>query len=413
MSFGRSCEVTKHGVNVFADTRLSGRLERSDVTEDTTLFTYRQGCPPDAAVSLTMPVRADQYDAMSGLLPIFDMNLPEGALRERLRSQFAKAIAGFDDLDLLSIVGTSQIGRLRYSHEEEITSEVPSQDLHEILTHRGTTDLFSHLLERYAAHSGISGAQPKVLLRASEAPGKITHRGATHIVKAFDPAEYPELAANELICTRGAAAAGIVTARIRMSHDRRLLVVDRFDLGAGGSYLGMEDFCVLDGRRSHGRYDGSYENIARRIAAFVSPAALDHAREQYSLMVAYACAIENGDAHLKNFAVLYDHPLGEVRLAPGYDILSTTPYLPRDTLALTLDGSKRFPVRAQLLAFIRQVTGCGPRRSAALLAQVEQGVTVALQEAGAYGKEHSRAREFAQRLTGAMRRGLARLTEGS
>jgi hypothetical protein len=25
-----------------------------------------------------MPVRSDQYDAMSGLLPIFEMNLPEG-----------------------------------------------------------------------------------------------------------------------------------------------------------------------------------------------------------------------------------------------------------------------------------------------------------------------------------------------
>ena len=43
-----------------------------------------------------------------------EMNLPEGPLRERLRVQFAKTIPEFDDLDLLQIVGTSQIGRLRY-----------------------------------------------------------------------------------------------------------------------------------------------------------------------------------------------------------------------------------------------------------------------------------------------------------
>src|SRR5258708_29520883 len=71
-----------------------------------------------------MPVRPDQYDAMAGLLPIFEMNLPEGALKERLRMQFAKTIPEFDDLDLLSIVGSSQIGR----RSEEHTSELQSPD---------------------------------------------------------------------------------------------------------------------------------------------------------------------------------------------------------------------------------------------------------------------------------------------
>jgi serine/threonine-protein kinase HipA len=405
--------VKKTAVNVFAGTRRSGLLARSDVEEDTTLFAYGQGCPDEAVVSLTMPVRTDAYDAMSGLLPIFDMNLPEGALRERLRNQFAKVIPEFDDLDLLSIVGASQIGRLRYSTRETLTEDVPPQDLDELLNYRGTADLFAHLLERYATYSGISGAQPKVLVRAQEAPSRLTHRGATHIVKAFDATEHPGLAANELLCTRGAAAAGIETARLQISPDGRLLVADRFDLGAGGSYLGMEDFCVLDGRRAHGRYDGSYENIARRIAAFVSPSQLEHAREQLCLMVAYACAIENGDAHLKNFSVLYDTPSGEVRLAPGYDILSTTPYLPGDTLALTLGGTKRFPGRTQLIHFVRSVMGCGPKRAAALLEQVAHGTTVAIGEATHYGNEHSHAREFTQRLAAAMKRGLDRLTDTS
>jgi hypothetical protein len=37
----------------------------------------------------------DQYDSMNGLLPIFEMNLPEGALLEKLRNQFAKIIPQF------------------------------------------------------------------------------------------------------------------------------------------------------------------------------------------------------------------------------------------------------------------------------------------------------------------------------
>ena len=114
-----------------------------------------------------------------------------GALRERLRLQFAKTIPEFDDLDLLQIVGSSQIGRLRYSLRESIEESVPTQDLAEVLTYRGSADLFAHLLERFAQYSGISGIQPKVLVRDVAAPGKVTHRGATHIVKSFDPNEYP------------------------------------------------------------------------------------------------------------------------------------------------------------------------------------------------------------------------------
>jgi serine/threonine-protein kinase HipA len=402
--------VTKQPVNVFVGHKPIGRLARSDVEEDTILFGYRESAAPSDAVSLTMPIRADQYDAMAGLLPIFDMNLPEGALKERLRLQFAKAIPEFDDLDLLHVVGSSQIGRLRYSQHGQLDSTVPEQDLKEILTYRGAADLFAHLLDRFAAYSGISGIQPKVLVRDAKAPDKIT-RGATHIVKSFDPAEYPELAANELICTRGAAAAGIRTAGVQLSHNRRFLIVDRFDLASDGTYLGIEDFCVLDGRRAHGRYDGSYERIARRLTDFISSSARADAREQYALMVVYACSIGNGDAHLKNFSVLYRHAEDVVELAPAYDMVSTQPYLPKDSLALTLDESKEFPQRARLLKFVRHVTGKTPKAAALILEQARVGVEAAVSEARKYGRRHDDAKPFVERLTSVMRAGLERLED--
>jgi serine/threonine-protein kinase HipA len=401
--------MQKGALNVFTNTGRAGRLDRSEREADTIIFTYREDCPRDDAVSVTMPVRPDQYDAMAGLLPIFEMNLPEGILKERLRNQFAKAIPEFDDLDLLSIVGSSQIGRLRYTQQEKLREDVPAQNLDEILKYRGTADLFSYLLDRFAKYSGISGVQPKVLVRDDKAPEKLTHHGATHIVKAFDPAEYPELAANEFICTCGAAAAGITTPRVQLSENRRLLIADRFDLRADGTYLGVEDFCVLDGRRAHGRYDGSYENVARRISAFVSSSALTEARNQYALVVAFSCAIENGDAHLKNFAVMYETAEQEVRLAPAYDIVSTTPYIPRDTLALTLNNSKSFPERDQVIKFIRFVTAKSERAAVELLDQVAYGVRVSISHAMEYGRKHSDARTFTDRLTSVMRRGLGRL----
>jgi serine/threonine-protein kinase HipA len=196
---------------------------------------------------------------------------------------------------------------------------------------------------------------------------------------------------------------------VQLSENRKLLVAGRFDLSAGGTYLGIEDFCVLDARRAHGRYDGSYENIARRVSDFVSANALAEAREQYALMVAFACAIENGDAHLKNFAVTYETPEREVRLAPAYDIVSTTPYIPRDTLALTLNGSKTFPERAQLIRFMRFVTSRTQRAVVELLDRVAYGVSVSIARAREYGMRHADARSFADRLIEAMTRGLRRL----
>lgn len=401
--------MKKPPLHVYAGGAAVGSLTRSDVEPDTTLFSYRQRVTPDQAVSLTMPVRADQYDSMAGLLPIFEMNLPEGALREQLRLRFAKTIPEFDGLDLLRIVGTSQVGRLRYALQEPMVEDVPTQDFAEILTFEGSADLFASLLERFATYSGISGMQPKVLVREREAPDRITHRGATHVVKSFDPREYPELAANEFICTRGAAAAGIDTAQVRLSDNRQFLVVDRFDLVADGSYLGVEDFCVLDGRRSHGRYDGSYEGIAKRMTDYVSPRALARAREQFALAVAYNCTVGNGDAHLKNFSVVYRHPEDDVSLAPAYDIVSTLAYVPRDTLALTMSGTKEFPDHARLLKFVRRVTGKTDKAARRLLDQVSVGVDVALRHAADYGRRHADAAAFVARISDVMHAGLNRL----
>jgi serine/threonine-protein kinase HipA len=194
-----------------------------------------------------------------------------------------------------------------------------------------------------------------------------------------------------------------------MSENRQFLIVDRFDLTADGRYLGTEDFCVLNGLRAHGRYDGSYENIAKRITDYVTANKLAAAREQFVLMVAYACAIENGDAHLKNFSVLYAQPEGEISLAPAYDLVCTSLYMPRDKLALTLNGSKDYPDRAGLVKFIRYVTGQSEASAAGVIEQVIAGVHAAIAQTRRYANRHADAAEFAQKLTAIMQRGIARL----
>jgi serine/threonine-protein kinase HipA len=401
--------VTQTALDVLTSRRVAGSLDRSDLEADSFLFTYAAGCPAEDAVSLTMPVIRDPYDSMGTVHPVFEMNLPEGALLEKLRTRFAKTVPDFDSLALLAIVGRSQIGRLQYTLAGQPPEEVPAQNLAQILAYRGAGDLFANLLERYATVSGISGIQPKVLVRADEpALARVTHRGATHIVKSFDPREYPELAANEYFCLRAAEHAGLPKPRARLAENRRVLVLDRFDRRSDGTYLGCEDFCVLSGLRAHRRYHGAYEDITRRITQFVSGNRQRAALTQFFTMLALCCAVENGDAHLKNFAVLYGQPEGTVELAPAYDIIATTVYNARDVLALTLGGSKEFPDRAGLADFGRRACSLSKRQVDETLAKVRAAVQRACLEIRDYVSEHGDFAAAGNLLISTFERGVRR-----
>src|SRR5579862_8252356 len=155
-------------IKVWTAAAEAGLLDRNGERGST--FAYLPGTPAAHAVSVTMPLRLPSWSMPFGLLPIFEMNLPEGVLRERLRLAFAKATGTFDEFDLLSVVGRSQIGRVRYTGaKEQLHEDVPFQSVDEILARRRGADLFRYLLEKFASFSGISGVQPKILVRDEEA----------------------------------------------------------------------------------------------------------------------------------------------------------------------------------------------------------------------------------------------------
>src|SRR5437868_15509826 len=99
-------------LRIWTDSQHAGFLDRHGNRGGA--FAYEPELATARAVSVTMPVRLASWNSSSGLLPICDMNLPEGGLRARLVASFAKP-SGFDDIDLLAIVGRAQIGRIRCS----------------------------------------------------------------------------------------------------------------------------------------------------------------------------------------------------------------------------------------------------------------------------------------------------------
>ena len=394
-------------IKVWTDAAEAGLLDHQGARGST--FLYLPGAPPARAASVTMPVRLPSWDIAYGLPPIFEMNLPEGILRERLRLAFAKATGTFDEFDLLSIVGRSQVGRIRYTGDkEQLTEDVPFQSVDEILTRRRDGDLFRHLIDKFAAFSGISGVQPKILVRDENSSAALrdakprlsqSYRGATHIVKLWDPNEFPQLAANEHFCLTVAQKCGLEIPPYRLAEDGMALVIDRFDLRPDGTYRGFEDFCVLNARRTEEKYRGSYEtSVMKRFQQFSNSPHVNEDLERLFTLIALNCAIRNGDAHLKNFGVVYDDVLGEARLAPVYDLVTTTVYMPKDSMALTLNGTTRWPTNKELQRFGETRMGGTPSKVKEILARIDEAIREATKEANTYIKENPAFTEIGEQM---------------
>jgi serine/threonine-protein kinase HipA len=341
-------------------------------------------------VSLTMPLRAESY-ASGALLPIFEMNRPEGYLLSKIEEAFAKE-GGLDDMRLLDIVGGAQIGRLRYARPEEKRPRLRGQiGLKEILARQPTSELFDFLVATYF-ESGISGVQPKVLVpdddKRSGALGRETVVHADLIVKSGGD-EFPHLTQNEFMCLTAARRAGIETPNFWLSEQGGLFVAERFDLRDGQS-LGFEDMTVLMNKSSRRKYEGSYENVAKALRLFLAGGDPLAAVRQLFEYIAFIVMVRNGDGHLKNFGVLYEHPSSpdSIRLAPLYDVVTTSIYGFTNpgtfitkydrTLALNLRKSRSYPDREALLAFGRE--HCGVPHPETVIERIADALSVTLTE---------------------------------
>lgn len=309
------------------------------------VFSYNQDAAE--AVSLTMPVRFESW-VSAELHPIFQMNLPEGALLEAIRRAIAKII-GDDDLSVLIATGGNQIGKNLLSVERDIApgGDGEVESLESILTYPDTRDLFHELINRYALRSGVSGVQPKVLLEANER-GTLTSAG--FILKTWGE-EYPQLAANEYFCMSAARAAGLPVPEFHLADNGGIFVMKRFDRSEDGKSLGFEDMCSLQAQGTGQKYRGTYERIAKSLKSYVSGENLPVARRQYFATLVLSSFVRNGDAHLKNFGVLYPTTEGPVAMAPTYDVVTTTAYIKNDVPALTLAGTKKWWPRKMLERF--------------------------------------------------------------
>ena len=327
----------KDNLLVKVNNHLSGRL-----TFENSEYIYRyQSQNSDDFISLTMPLREKNY-VHSKLHPIFEMHLPEGYLLSIIKKHFSKLVKT-DDYGLLKLMSPAIYGRVTYESKEQTQSKELSL---ENLIHPKNENLFDELVERFALSSPLSGVQPKVLARVQN---KATLKLEQYIVKSWGE-EYKELALNEYYCMRALKLAKIPTPEFYLSDDDKLFIMKRFDIREDRSCLGFEDMCVLQAKQRDDKYEGSYEQIAKTIKTFVSTKNKKTSLINFYKMIVINNILQNGDAHLKNFGLVYND-LEDISLAPAYDVVSTTYYIKNDVPALHLLGSKKWWDKKFLIRF--------------------------------------------------------------
>ena len=304
-------------------------------------FNYTSNFKP---ISLIMPYKSSSYIWQYKLHPIFDMNMPEGYLFELFKKYLTKEYGYIDDFLIFSHICSNIQGRLTY---ESSTSKKDfiSFDLDEVLQN-DTSDTFSKIVTTFLDKNAISGVQPKSLATLKD---KESLSSKEYIIKTWGE-EYPQLALNEYFCLKAIKKTGVKIPNIQLSKNNKFLLVERFNYEKkNDSFLGFEEVLTLVGKNKDEKYSGSYEQIAKVIYS-VSTQKNDDMKSLYKVIV-MNYLLKNGDAHLKNFGVLYNQDFSKIWFSPAYDVVNTVAYFYNDRPALTMYGKKIWFGKKELIKF--------------------------------------------------------------
>jgi serine/threonine-protein kinase HipA len=270
--------------------------------------------------------------------PFFSNLLPEGPLREYL-SKLAD-VESEREFSLLAVLGADLPGAVVIEptdakhHADEI--EEPSDAVR---------------APKEALRFSLAGVQLK-FSAVMEATGGLTvpagGMGGTWIVK-LPSAKYVSVPENEHAVLELARRVGIEVPSNKLveinsinglpeeAHTvgKTALAVERFDRLPDRRRVHMEDFAQVFGLYPRDKYGHrSYANIASVLWAETG----QETTYEFVKRVVFSVVMGNADMHLKNWSLLYPDRRTPV-LSPAYDLVSTVPYLPNDTLGLNFgDG---------------------------------------------------------------------------
>jgi serine/threonine-protein kinase HipA len=281
-------------------------------------------------------------------LPIwFSHLLPEGRLRDAVAS--AAGTNRAREFNLLARIGIDDLpGALRIGTADELRSVKRPPELAAAEDEEGGNPLLKFSLAgvqlKFSVYRGIKG----LTVPAKGQAGNV-------IVKLPDnrPGFFgvPEA---ELACLNLARLSGIDTPKASLVSISEItgledwarevsapaLTVDRFDRKEHGR-VHMEELAQvlnIPAAVETAKYRrANFETIASIVGALCGSASVGDVITR----IVFNVLIGNGDAHLKNWAVLYPDGITPA-LSPIYDVLPTVLFIPSDDMGLKLAGSRAF-----------------------------------------------------------------------
>ena len=287
------------------------------------------------------------YSSRMKLPPFFSNLLPEGVLREYMVK--CLKIHHDHEFEILMALGASLPGAVRALPADELPQAASN--------HRpGTTHAAA---DETPIKFSLGGSQLKFSM--IKRGGRFTPEDGNEewIVKPPHPS-HPNVPANEYTMIRLAAAAGIQTPEVKLvklddvdlggltglsipQWETWAYAIKRYDRSHNENEEGrvhVEDFAQVFNIHADQEYKATNYDTLGRLIFDLFPNRFEQLAEFIRRLVVNIL-IGNGDAHLKNWSVIYRDKVTP-QLAPAYDLVSTIHYVQNDSLALNLGGEKRF-----------------------------------------------------------------------
>ena len=320
-------------------------------------------------LSHTIPLRTDPYGHQE-IEPFLSGLLPDDIIRTRIGRILQ--IPRENTFALLKAIGGECAGAIAFFAEGEVP--VSAEGRFRRLSDAEAGGILDSLEKRPldVGEDGFrisgAGAQDKLIACWKRGTVFLPLDGtpSTHIIKTAIR-DYPDSVENECFSMKLAEACGLAAAKCRIAviGGKRRYVCERYDrMEEDGAVrrLHQEDFCQLlrvDPKRKYEVLGGPGIVESMRLMRDLSLTAADTL--EFLRRIIFIFLIGDGDAHGKNFSVLYHGR--KVALAPMYDVMSTTVYPEvAQRMAMKIDGEYAFKwiTRGK---FIRQAEklGLAPR----------------------------------------------------
>jgi serine/threonine-protein kinase HipA len=326
-------------LDVYLHQALVGRLIQDD--QGLMTFSYdeewltRSGAIP---LSHSLPLKAGKFNR-NACRGFFAGILPDESKREIIAKNLG--ISARNDFAMLEQIGGECAGAVTFVPAGAVLPErnysyrpLNKEQLAEVL----------RLLPRRPLMAGedgirlsLAGAQDKIAVHLAGGQISVPLGGApsTHILK---PAieRFQGIVFNEAFCMKLAGAVGLHVANVGLGRVEEIdyLLVQRYDrvamvnIASGAEHLErqhQEDFCQALGIAPDQKYQNeggpSLKQCFDLVRDLSAPPVIDLQRLLDAVIFNFL--IGNHDAHGKNFSLVYG---AETRLAPLYDVLSTTYY---------------------------------------------------------------------------------------